>query len=157
MALGKTADACSCPCLRGLTPPDSPSEGPQTPDADLKHLFQMLVSALSGFSPREPPSTPISQGYFPPSLDVAQLQQLLVNVIPDGYPSVEATEPAQSSLASNVHEKDVQAAEIDLQAPILTSANDFQSFKKWASHAETPQFKTVVERYDKQVNRLLFS
>lgn len=51
-------------------------------------------------------------------------------------------------LAGNEQEVNVQETEIDLQGPIRTTPGDSKSFETWASHASTPQFKTVVEMYE---------
>ncbi|KAJ6004567.1 ATPase AAA-type core [Penicillium canescens] len=161
MALAqKTAKAASSPCPQGLTPPGSPTMGsamPHTTTKDLKQLFDVLEKVLSDLSNREPPNTPVFQQHSQPGPDMVQLKQLLAKLIHDGYPSVEtieATKPAQSCVASNEQEENAQVAEaIDLESPISTTPDDFKSFEKWASHASTPQFKTVVETWDKEACR----
>ncbi|KAJ5161042.1 hypothetical protein N7492_006434 [Penicillium capsulatum] len=112
---------------QGLTPPDSPSMGSDTLHTtmeDLKHLFGVfLENALLDLTYKDPPNTPIFQDQSPAGLEVAQLKQLLVKLIRDSYPSV------------------------DLD-PIRTTSDDFESFEKWAQES-TPQFKKIVETWDK--------
>ncbi|KAJ6130396.1 hypothetical protein N7512_003176 [Penicillium capsulatum] len=81
-----------------------------------------------------------------------ELKQLLVKVIRDEYSStgsVIANKSAESS-PSNEREKRAQVVdevdEVDLKSPICTTPDDFKSFEKWAA---TPEFKIVVETWDK--------
>ncbi|KAJ5091678.1 ATPase AAA-type [Penicillium alfredii] len=174
-----SAPSSTCPQTKqsgetrhGWTPPDSPTMGsvmPQVTMEDLEHLFEVLQKVLSGLTAGdagseratgptsrncEPPNTPVFQHLSQPGPDMVQLKQLLVKVIHDGYPSIgtiEATKPAQSCFASNEQEENAQAAKvIDLESPISTTPDDFKSFENWASYASTPQFKTVVETWDKE-------
>ena len=119
---------------------------------DLNHLVDLLERLLSDLTNREPPNTPVIQHYSQPGLDMDQLNQLLVKLIHDGYSSVrrlDAIEPTQSCFAGDEQGENIQAAEVlDLQGPVLTTPNDFNSFEKWASHASAPQFKTVMEMYE---------
>ncbi|KAJ6134492.1 hypothetical protein N7523_000814 [Penicillium sp. IBT 18751x] len=149
----------SSPCQQGLTPPDSPTKGSATPPAivkDLKHLFDVLEKVLADMTNQEPPNTPVSQDNSQPRPDMVQLGHLLEKLIHDGYSSVGqpwqlttvATEPAHPRYTSNEQDENVQAGgEIDLKSPISTTPDDFKSFEEWAS---TPQFKTVVETWDKE-------
>ncbi|KAJ5808882.1 ATPase AAA-type core [Penicillium riverlandense] len=151
MTLKKT----SAPCHQGLTPPDSPTKETVTPQAtvnELKHLFDVLEKMLLDLTNREPPNTPVFQDHCQTCPDIVQLKQLLTNLVRDERSSIVplVAKPAQS-FSSNEQEEKIQAAEvIDLQAPIRTTPDDFKSFEKWASHASTPQFKTVVETWDKE-------
>ncbi|CAG8147897.1 unnamed protein product, partial [Penicillium nalgiovense] len=144
----KAAKASSSPCSQGFTPPDSPTAGSATPQVTvkyLKHLFGVfLEKALLDLTNEELPNTPVIQDQSPPGPDVVRLKQLLECA------SAElsmATEPAQSCSASNEQENFPGPDGFDLKHPICTTPEDFQSFEKWAS---TPQFKTVVETWDKE-------
>jgi hypothetical protein len=139
-------------CQQHLTPPDSPRKGTTTSQAivkDLKHLFGVfLEKTLPDLTNQEPPNTPVSQDHPPTDPDMVRLKQFLVKLTRDECASAElsvATKPAQSCPPSNKQEEGVQLADaIDLDSPICTP-DDFKSFEKWAS---TPQFKTVVEKYE---------
>ncbi|KAJ6061001.1 hypothetical protein N7444_001697 [Penicillium canescens] len=142
------------PSHQGLTPPDSPTKGTATVQAivkDLQSLFGVfLEKALLDLSSGEPPNTPVSQGKSRPDLDMVRLNQLLVKLTGDECASAKlsvATKPAQSCPASNEQEGVQVADEIDLNSPICTTPDDSKSFEKWAS---TPEFKTVVETWDKE-------
>jgi hypothetical protein len=132
------------------TPPDSPT-GAATSQAivkDLKHLFGVFLEKVLDLTGQEPPNTPVSKDQSPLSPDV--VGQLLECASAE---LSSATEPAQSCPTSNEQEEGVQVAdETDLNSPICTTPDDFKLFEKWAS---TPQFKTVVERYEPQANPLL--
>ncbi|KAJ5115522.1 hypothetical protein NUU61_001281 [Penicillium alfredii] len=150
------ASKTSSPCHEGLTPPDSPRESPMPLATlnDLKHLFGVfLEKALLEPTSQVPPNTPVSQHHSQPGPDMAQLKQLLVKLVHDRYPSVEtieATRPAQSCFVSNEQQGNSEAAEaIDLESPIRTTPDDFKSFEKWASQRSAPQFKKIVETWDK--------
>ncbi|KAI1829405.1 hypothetical protein CBS147337_9800 [Penicillium roqueforti] len=141
-------------CHQGVTPPDSPNKGLSTPHAtveDLKHLYDVLDKLLPDLINNEPPNTPVFQNHSQPGPDMGELKQLLVKLTDEGYSSAGpamATKPAQSSSASNEQEENIHAVdEIDLESPICTTPDDFKSFEKWASK---PQFKTVMETWDKE-------
>ncbi|KAJ6035289.1 uncharacterized protein N7446_010049 [Penicillium canescens] len=131
----------SSPCHQGLTPPSSPTKELATPPAALeylKHLFGVFLEKAL----QEHPSTPASQNQSPPGPDM--VRQLLECA------SAElsmVTKPDQSSSASNERGNVPGPDGFDLKHPICTTPDDFKSFEKWAS---TPQFKTVVETWDKE-------
>ena len=139
MALEKTPS----PCHQGLTPPDSPTKGLDTPQAtlkDLNHLFDVLGRVLPSLTYQGPPNTPVSKDHSQPGPDMVQLKQLLVQLIHDA-----SVRSILATGTSNWQEGDVQAAdEVDLNQLICTTPGDFKSFEKWAS---IPQFKTVAEMY----------
>ncbi|GAB0139074.1 hypothetical protein EsDP_00007290 [Epichloe bromicola] len=145
----------SSPCHQGLTPPDSPTKGTATSQTiveDLQHLFGVfLEKALLELTRGEPPNTPVSQEQSPSGPDMVRLKKLLVKLTRDECASAElsvATKPTQACLASNEKEEGVRVAyENDLNSPICTTPDDFKTFEKWAS---TPQFKTVLETWDKE-------
>ncbi|KAJ5343369.1 uncharacterized protein N7506_003193 [Penicillium brevicompactum] len=134
----------SFPCHQGLTPPGSPTKETATSQAivkDLKHLFGVLLERMLDKTNQEPPNTPVSQDQCLPGLD--KIRQALDCV------SLElslANKPAQSS-ASDERAKVPGPDGFDVEQPICTTPEDFQSFEKWAS---APQFKTVKETWDKE-------
>lgn len=137
---------------QGLTPPDTPTKEPTSPQAtveDLKHFFGVILEKmLLDLTNREPPNTPVSQDQSPSGFDMIQLKQLLVKLTRDKCASAEqsvATKPTQSCSASNEQEGVQVAGETDLNSPICTTPDDFKSFEKWAS---TAQFKSVTETYE---------
>ncbi|KAJ5544149.1 hypothetical protein N7494_005428 [Penicillium frequentans] len=133
---------------QGLTPPDSPTKGMATSKTivkDLKHLFGVFLENVLDLTNKEPPNTPVSQDQSPPGADV--VRQVLECA------SAElsmADKPAQSSSASDEQENVPGPDGFDLKHPICTTPDDFKSFKKWAS---APQFKTVVETWDKEASK----
>ena len=131
------------PYHQSQTPPNSPTKGPATPQSivkDLKHLFEIFLDkVLLDLTKQDPPNTPVSQDQSPPGADV--VRQVLECA------SAElsmATNPAQSSPGSNEQENVPGPDGFDLEHPICTTPEDFQSFEKRAS---TPQFTTVKETY----------
>ncbi|XRM42628.1 hypothetical protein ABZX51_005838 [Aspergillus tubingensis] len=130
---------------QGLTPPASPTKGTATSQTivkDLKHLFGVFLEKVLDLTNKEPPNTPVSQDQSPPGTDV--VRQVLECA------SAElsmANKPAQPSSASNEQGNIPGPDGFDLKHPICTTPDDFKSFKKWAS---APQFKTVVETWDKE-------
>ncbi|KAJ5253811.1 hypothetical protein N7524_010991 [Penicillium chrysogenum] len=133
------------PSHQGLTPPDSPSKGSASVQAtvkDLEHLFGVFLEKVLDLTSQVPPNTPVSQDQSPPGTDV--VRQVLECA------STElsmANKPAQSSSASNEQGNVPGLDRFDLKHPICKTPDDAKSFEKWAS---TPQFKTVVETWDKE-------
>jgi hypothetical protein len=101
---------------------------------DLKHLFENVLLEITT---RYSSNTPIFQEHSQPGPDMAQLKQLLVNVICNEYSSA----GPKDKQAENIHVADHSG----LKRSICTTQDDFESFEKWAA---IPQFKTVVETYD---------
>ncbi|KAJ6020068.1 hypothetical protein N7522_000143 [Penicillium canescens] len=135
----------SFPCHQSLTPPDSPTQGTATSQAvvkDLKHLFDVLLENVLGFTNQEPPNTPVSQDQSQLGLD--NVRQALDCV--SAELSV-VSKIAQSSSASDERESVSGPDGFDLEHPICTTPKDFQSFEKWVSK---PRFKTVKETWDKE-------
>ncbi|CAG8107633.1 unnamed protein product [Penicillium nalgiovense] len=130
---------------QGLTPPDSPTKGSASAQAtvkDLKHLFGVFLEKVLDFTNQVPPNTPVSQDQSPPGTDM--VRQVLECA------SAElsmANKPAQSSSGSNEQGNVPGPDRFDLKHPICKTPDDAKSFEKWAS---TPQFKTVVETWDKE-------
>jgi hypothetical protein len=147
------------PSHQGPTAPDSPTKGTTASQSivkDLKYLFVVcLEKALLDLTNKEPTNTPISQDESPPGPDMVQLKQLLAELIHDEYASAElpvATNTAQSCSASNKQEGVQVADEIALSSPICTTPDDLKSFEEWAS---IPQFKTVMETYERPTPLLI--
>ncbi|KAJ6020015.1 hypothetical protein N7522_000090 [Penicillium canescens] len=130
---------------QGLTPPDSPTKGSASAQAtvkDLKHLFGVFLENVLDLTNQEPPNTPVTQDQSPPGTDA--VRQVLECA------SAElsmANKPAQSSSVSNEQGSVPGPDGFGLKHPICTTPDDFKSFEKWAL---TPQFKTVVETWDKE-------
>lgn len=110
------------------------------------------LSELTNCEPPNTPNTPVLQHYSQSGPDVVQLKQLLMKLFHDEYSSAKslaASKPIQPCLATNEQEENVRVLSgIDLNRPICTSPDNLKSFETWASHASTPQFKTVVEKYE---------
>ncbi|KAJ5938337.1 hypothetical protein N7466_001471 [Penicillium verhagenii] len=119
---------------------------------DLMHLLSVfLENALPDLTDQEPPSTPVSQDQSPQGLDIVRLKQLMAKVSHTEGHSAESslvTKPTQSFPESNEQQKNVSRPDVfDLNSPICTTPDDFKSFEKWTA---TPEFKMVMETWDKE-------